>query len=218
MTILDNYHLVNKVVDALWDELVVLLDFKLYGTLVRVNRTFKSVMYLPRRRSEILRGLTASTLSTSTSHPLNTKRLLNNPMLPALEFIARYVTDDKHNPFPVLQKFLAKHASYLASLLPEARKLDGELPSFMAVHTGRVYASQMMRFISPTGKKVFLMGNLRTPYESYWKFAILVLVNDEEEDEDGRWAMRAGYMDRHREVPFQVETFGWEGPLSAHFV
>ncbi|KAJ3134618.1 hypothetical protein HDU90_004950 [Geranomyces variabilis] len=218
MTILDNHYLVNKIVDALWDELVVLLDFKLYGTLVRVNRTFKSVLYLPRRRSEILRGLTASTLNASTSHQLNTKRLLHNPMLPALEFIFRYVTDDKRNPVSVLQKLLTEHASDLASLLPEARKLDGELPSFIAARTGRVSASQMKLFISPTGKKVFLMGNLRAPYEGYWKFAILVLVEDEEEDEDGRWAMRAH---RHRlnpDGPFYVDTFAWKGPLSAHFV
>ncbi|KAJ3149206.1 hypothetical protein HDU89_003922 [Geranomyces variabilis] len=218
MTILYNHYLVNKVVDALWDELVVLLDFKLYGILVRVNSTFKSVMYLPRRRSEILRGLTASTLSTSTSHRLNTKRLLHNPMLPALEFIFRFVTDDKRNPFPVLQKFLTKHASDLASLLPEARELDGELPSFIAVRTGRVSASQMKLFISPTGKKVFLMGNLRTPYEGYWKFAILVLIEDEEEDEDGRWAMRAYKRRLNPDGPFQVDTFGWKGPLSARFV
>ncbi|KAJ3172892.1 hypothetical protein HDU87_007728 [Geranomyces variabilis] len=221
MLVLDNYYLVNKVVDALWDELVVLFDLKLYGALVLVNGTFKSVLYQPHRRNEVLRALTARSL-TSTVDRLHTRRLLRNPMLPPLEFIARYVTDDGLNPFPKLKELFARHANDLVSLLPEAVELDGAPPSFVAVHTGRIYASKMKRFISHPGKKVFLMGNLRAPNQKYWKFAVLVLVDDEEQDDDAKWGIYARNFwstrdDGGTDEDCMVDCIGWKGPLSPHF-
>ncbi|KAJ3144660.1 hypothetical protein HDU89_008106 [Geranomyces variabilis] len=221
---LSRYYFVDQIVDHLWEELVVNLDTCTYLRLALVNSTFKAVMYQSRRRRELLRAHAAAML-LADYHRLALRKPFSNPLLPALDCIARLATTDDQDPrFRQLDELLVLYGKHLGTLLPIAQRINGSLPSVKVLGLGIVHASRMKKMITRNGKEVYFLSDfhfaedlpdvLAHNFGTPWLFAFIV--------RDDRWG--GGYIaqgpfavsDDEPTEFFEWEFFHWE-ELSPHF-
>ncbi|KAI8588724.1 hypothetical protein BDZ88DRAFT_420892 [Geranomyces variabilis] len=231
MDLLSRYYFVDQIVDHLWEELVVNLDTCTYLRLALVNSTFKAVVYQSRRRRELLRAHAAAML-LADYHRLALRKPFSNPVLPALDCIARLATTNDWDPrFRKLDVLLVNYGKHLATLLPIAQRINGSLPSVNVQVLGIVHASRMKKIITRSGKEVFFLSDFHFPrdlpdhlahdFSTPWLFALI--VRDEEwgggfiaegpfplSDDEGGEDSAADH-----ELPYPTEFFDWE--LSPHF-
>ncbi|KAJ3170573.1 hypothetical protein HDU88_008474 [Geranomyces variabilis] len=232
MDLLSRYHFVDQIVDHLWEKLVVNLDTCTYLRLALVNSTFKAVMYQSRRRRELLRARAAAML-LADNHRLALRKPFSNPVLPALDCIARLATTHERDPrFTQLDVLLVNYGKHLGALLPIAQRINGSLPSVNVLGLGIVHASRMKKIITRNGKEVYFLSDLHLPehlpddlahgFATPWLFAFIVQdlywgggfitegsfpFSDDEGGEDSA---------ADHQLPCPTEFFDC-GELSAHF-
>ncbi|KAJ3144417.1 hypothetical protein HDU89_008243 [Geranomyces variabilis] len=174
MDLLNRFYFVDQVVDKIWEELVVYFDIQFYLTLALVNRTFKAVMYQPRRRREMMRAHAAAKFHAYL-HGIELKRQFSNPLLPTFEYLASLATTDKHAyHFRAFEAFVTKNVEYVVALLPEAPRSYRELVWFDLDDDCTASARRMKRCVTSAGTSVFFFGDLFTTNGMEWKFAYMI--------------------------------------------
>ncbi|KAJ3181228.1 hypothetical protein HDU87_001357 [Geranomyces variabilis] len=129
-----SFELADQIVGYLWLDITIHLRTTQYLSLARINHTFKSVLYHPRRRNTLMQAQAAALLAGGHR---TFKDPLTNPFLPALEFLATLA-----GPTPeVLARLWVAHRARVNELIP---LLDDGAAMFRLAPTGHNKRSTML--------------------------------------------------------------------------